>query len=172
MVALQPLVDELTDGIVRTAQETAFAKSPSGKGLWKKNIPLNKDELNRQAYMIDLYLERDQLSLAVGLMREWVVSWAIWRSGKIKEIEKWLDHDVRVAYEHRLGAVGAAAKSSIAPPVGTPIWGINRFGNFWNQLTDNLRNALLHNAMRTQHVEQPPSSLNAVRKFWNVLKIV
>ena len=139
---------------------------------WKEEIPLNKDELKRQAYMIDLYLERGQLSLAVGLMREWVVSWVIWQLHDCTHIKNWLDGKVRSQYEGKLHAVEATARDGVDLPPGIPIWGIRRFGNFWHQLTDDLRNALLHSAMRTQHVEEPPSVLKDVQKFWNELKQV
>ena len=167
---LPPLVGELTDAIVSTAGETAFETSP-GKGKWKGKIPLDKNELRRQAYMVDLYLERDQLSLAVGLMREWVVSWTIWKSLNCKDIENWLDHDVRGEYENALGAIGAAARGAAA--TSTPTLSVPKgFGNFWNQLTIELRNALLHNAMRIEQVEEPPKSLQSVQCFWNTLKLV
>ena len=165
-----PLVGELTKSIVNAAKETAFTVSPSSRGKWKGKIPLDKDELRRQAYMIDLYLERNQLSLAVGLMREWVVSWVIWKSGNCKHLENWLDRDVRGEYEDSLGAIGAAARegeaatSTLSVPEG--------FGNFWNQLTTELRNALLHNAMRIESVEKPPKSLQSVQEFWDTLKPV
>lgn len=166
---LPPLVGELTDSIVSTAQETAFAKPTKKTGLWKTNIPLDKDELKRQAYMIDLYLERGQLSLAAGLMREWIVSWAIWKSGKTEEIENWLDNNkVRPRYERILGAIGASAKSGGPRLILTPRQ--NEFREFWNRLTDNLRNALHHHAMRTEALETEPKSLEDVKQFWNKLK--
>ena len=168
--SLPPLVGELTESIVDAAQETAFTKSPSGKGEWKRSICLDKDELKRQAYMIDLYLERDQLSLAVGLMREWVVSWAIWKSDKTDDIKKWLFHDVREKYERWLANIGDAVRRGKPVPKKIPISVGKEFGNFWNQLTSDLRNPLLHNAMRIQNVEEPPSSLKSVREFWNTLK--
>ena len=166
---LPPLVDELTKSIVSAAQETAFQTYPTSKGLWKKNIPLDEDELKRQAYMIDLYLERDQLSLAVGLMREWVVSWAIWKSGKTEEIDNWLDNSkVRPRYERILGAIGASAKSG--GPRFTLTSEQEAFRDFWNRLTDNLRNALHHHAMRTDALEAVPNSLKTVQEDWNRLK--
>ena len=167
---LPPLVGELTKSIVSTAQETAFAKLPKKTGLWKQEIPLDKEELERQAYMIDLYLERGQLSLAAGLMREWVVSWAIWKSGKPEEIKNWLDNNkVRPRYERILGAIGASAKSGGPKLLLTPEQ--NEFREFWNRLTDNLRNALHHHAMRTEAFEEVPSSLKNVQKLWNQLKV-
>ena len=169
---LPPLVGELTESIVSTAQETAFVKppkTPKKTRPWKDTIRLNENELERQAYMIDLYLERGQLSLAAGLMREWVVSWTIWKSGKAEEIENWLDNNkVRHRYERILGAIGASAKGGGPKLILTPEQ--NEFRKFWNWLTDNLRNALHHHAMRTEAIEEVPSSLKNVQMFWNQLK--
>ena len=167
---LPPLVGELTKSIVSTAEKSAFVTLP-GKGKWKQHICLDEDELNRQAYMIDLYLDRDQLSLAIGLMREWVVSWVIWKSDNCKDIKNWLELDVRELYSKELGAIGAAARGEAATlklTLSVP----EGFGNFWNQLTIELRNALLHNAMRIEHVEEPPKSLQSVQGFWNTLRPV
>ena len=164
-LTLPPLIGELTGSIVTAAQETAFTAPPPKK----ENVRLDENELKRQAYMIDLYLDRGQLSLAVGLMREWVVSWAIWKSNKTGEIENWLDNNkVRPRYERILGAIGASAKSGGPKLVLTPKQ--NEFRKFWNRLTDNLRNALHHHAMRKQAVEEAPKPLEAVKKFWNLLK--
>ena len=165
---LPPLVDELTDAIVAAADKSAFPKLPSRGGNWKSTIPLDKEELKRQAYMIDVYLERDQLSLAAGLMREWVVSWAIWKSGKSGDISKWLTEEVRRQYERILGAIGDSARSRGFSFTMTPVQ--EKFRKFWNRLTHNLRNALHHHAMRTEAVEETPNSLKKVKDFWNQLK--
>lgn len=165
---LPPLVDELTSTIVTAADKSAFPKPPRGGGNWKSTIPLDEDELKRQSYMIDLYLERGQLSLAAGLMREWVISWAIWKSSKTEECKKWLDNKIRHRHERILGAIGVSARSTVAKFIMTPEQ--EEFRDFWNQLTDNLRNALHHHAMRTEALENPPSSLETVQNFWNRLK--
>lgn len=164
------LVTELTNSIVDVAEKTAFANPSSKKGKWKRKIPLDIDELERQAYMIDLYLEREQLSLAVGLMREWVVSWAIWKSGKTQEIADWLDNTiVRSRYESILGAIGDSAKSSgIQLTLTTEQV---EFRAFWNQLTANLRNAFHHHGMRTEALEREPAFLHKIRVYWNRLKV-
>lgn len=165
---LPPLLTELTKTVIDAAKESAFEESPSKDGNWKKDIHLDKDELERQARMIDLYLDRGQIPLATGLMREWVVSWAIWKSGNTEEHEDWLNNRVRARYERRLGAIGAFARDS---EFQSTITGEQQeFGTFWNQLTYTLRNALHHHGMRTEALEEPPSSLEKVQHFWNQLK--
>ncbi len=163
---LPPLAKELTDAIVSVADKTAFVKSPP-KDQWKKTVTIDKDELARQAGMIDLYLERGQFPLAIGLMREWVVSWAILKSGNPEEVEKWLDRDVRLRYERRLGALGAFARDEAFKAIRTCKQ--KAFGDFWNQLAD-LRNILHHHGMRYDPLEQPPGYLESVQMFWDQLK--
>ena len=163
---LPPLVEELTDAIIAAADKSAFKKD-LGDGEWKRNVSLDKDELARQASMIDLYLERGQLSLAAGLMREWVVSWAIWKSGKIEEREGWLNNNVRGRYEGILGAIGASARNTGL--LLTITCEQKEFRDCWNQLTD-LRNTLHHHAMRTEAREENPKSLETVQAFWDRLK--
>ncbi len=163
---LPPLAAELTNDIASVAEKSAFAKAPS-KGKWKRKIPLDENELKRQAQMIDLYFNRDQLSLAVGLMREWVVSWVILKSG---ETDGWLTHDIRQRWERRLGALGAFARDGDPAFKDLIADDQQAIGTFWKQLTEELRNALHHHAMRVEALEKPPSSLESVRQFWNKLK--
>ena len=165
---LPPLAKELTNTIARVTDEVAFVKQPKTRRLWKTKVVLDIDELNRQAGMIDLYLDRSQLPLAVGLMREWVVSWAILKSGNSKEINDWLNHDVREQYEGRLGALGLLARGGVVGASITPAQ--KDFGTFWNQLT-NLRNTLHHHGMRIDPLEEPPKTLKSVQKFWDRLKV-
>ena len=158
-VGLPPLFAELNESITTAAEKSAFGKRPSNAGDWKRKPPvvLNADELERQARMIDIYLDRDQLSLGVGLMREWVVSWAIWKSGNKTDIEKWLNHrEVRLQYERRLGAIGAFARTPAFSTTITPQTE-SEFGDFWNELGNQLRNLLLHHAMRVDPLEERPT---------------
>lgn len=172
--SLPPLVGELTKGITSATEQVAFEESPPRKGKWKEEIPLNEDELKRQAYMINLYLERDQLSLAVGLMREWVVSWVIWKSDNRKDIQNWLELEVRESYSEKLGAIGAAARGEASTFISSVLKEFvslvpKEFGKFWNQLTKDLRNAWHHHAMRIDALEESPPSLPDVQNFWNKL---
>lgn len=173
--AIPPLAKELTGTIASVAEDAALADDLARKGgEWKKEVqkeaPLDAAELERQAKMIDWYVERDQLPLEIGLMREWVVSWAIWKSGKTEEAKCWLDsteRGVRGRYERRLGAIGAFAGDEASRSTITPEQ--KEFGNFWNQLTD-LRNALHHHGMRESEVKKLHKVLESVRCFWNRLR--
>ncbi len=166
---LPPLVNELTGAIVAAADKSAFSSPPSRGGSWKSTIPLDEDELKRQSYMIDLYLERGQLSLAAGLMREWVVSWVIWKSGNSTDIENWLKLKVRERYGHRLSAIAASARSAGAKFTMTSEQ--EEFRDFWDQLANTLRNTLHHHAMRPDALEESPRYLDkTVRPFWHQLK--
>lgn len=163
-----PLATELATAVTEAAQETVFAVQPGRKGNWKTRVPLDENELVRQARMIDRYLAREQLPLAFGLMREWVVSWAIFQSDE--PTERWLDKGSRQRYEQRLGALGEFARNPAFRDIITEAQ--KDFGTFWNQLTNEFRNALHHHGMREDAVKQPLPSLQHVKDFWNQLKEV
>ena len=163
-VRLPPLFAELTEGITVAAENAAFEEFPNRGGNWKENICLNEDELERQACIIDIYLARNQLSLAIGLMREWVVSWAIWKSENSADIQIWLNREVRERYTRRIGAIGAFARTPAFRNTITPEQ--RNFGAFWDQLGNALRNVLHHHAMRVEVFEEPPDFLEDVRGFW------
>ncbi len=160
-----PLASSLGRIMAEAAAPTAFTQPPVGRGNWKETIQLNGQELERQARMIDAYLERGQLSLAIGLMREWVISWVIW---KRQSSQRWLGYSARKPHEQRLGGIGAILKN--VPTGIEPTPDQRDFGEFWNKLGDELRNALLHHGMRQEAMEDVPSSLNHVRQFWSRLR--
>lgn len=166
-VGLPPLFAELNEVIAIAAKKSAFEERPK-KTDWKRTVALDADELERQARMINIYLDRDQLSLGIGLMREWVVSWAIWKSGDSADIQGWLSLEVRERYTRRIGAIGAFARN---PAFKTTITHEQReFGGFWDQLGNALRNVLHHHAMRVDALEERPEFLENVRGFWNGLR--
>ena len=167
-VGLPPLFAELNESIATAAEKSAFGKRPKNDGDWKRTVVLDADELERQARMINIYLDRDQLSLGVGLMREWVVSWAILKSSNDSDVKDWLDREVRGRYERRLGAIGAFAKNANFKGIITSEQ--EKFGGFWDQLGDALRNVLHHHAMRVASLEKRPKFLEEVRNFWNNLR--
>lgn len=164
--AIPPLAEELTNAIASVAEKSALPKEVRiRRGNWKQGIALNKAELDRQARMIDRYLDRDQLSLAAGLMREWVISWVMLQSG---QTAGWLKRDKRQPCERYLGVLGAVERDPAFNALITDEQ--QAFGTFWNQLANELRNALHHHAMREKALEKMPKSLESVREFWNDLK--
>ncbi|QDT31137.1 TM1812 family CRISPR-associated protein [Thalassoglobus polymorphus] len=138
---------------------------------WKSIILLDQDELKNEAKLIDLYLSRDQLPLALGLMREWVVSYLIFRSGAS---ESWLDNSwggARSSAERSLGALAAIQRdregrraSGITLDDNQKAW-----AEFWNRLTE-LRNELHHHGMKKPVVVSRPPNMKKVLAFWNSLK--
>jgi len=160
-----PLIASLADIVAESAEATAFGQPPPSKGVWKAAIALDEQELERQARLIDAYLDRGQVSLAVGLMREWVISWVMRRSGQTSD---WLGYSARKPFERRLGALGAFIRDASFGIEPTPAQ--NAFGEFWNRLADELRNSLMHHGMRPASMEQSPESLQSVRDFWNQLR--
>lgn len=138
---------------------------------WKCRIALDDDELRRHANLIDLYLSRNQLPLALGIMREWVVSLLLARIGRRPE---WLDGSWggnRSVAERRLGALAALQRDKS----GRDASGIvlteeqKKWAVFWNQLTD-LRNELHHHGMKKKPVRYNPPELQKVKDFWSKLK--
>ena len=162
-----PLADAVTELIVEESKRTAFRQAAPSKGKWKSEIELTEEELVRQASMIDAYLKRRQFAVAVGLMREWVVSWLMWRSG---ETANWLSYARRKPFEQRLGSLISLMRSehssvSIKLPEEHRL-----FAEFWSQLTDSLRNTFHHHGMREDSLEEPPKQLDQVEAFWKRLK--
>ncbi len=162
-----PLADAVAELIVEESKRTAFRESAPSKGKWKSEIELTDEELARQASIIDGYLKRRQFALAVGLMREWVVSWLMRHAG---ETADWVRHARRKPFEQRLGSLLSLMRnerSSVSiriPEEHRP------FAEFWSQLSDSLRNSFHHHGMREDSLEEPPKQLDEVIDFWNKLK--
>jgi hypothetical protein len=139
---------------------------------WKSRIAVDDDELERQAKLIDLYLSRSQLPLALGLMREWVVSYVLLRCN---QGEKWLDNKLRggtrLVAERRLGALKTFQQnkpdrdaSGVVLDKEQKSWAL-----FWQRLTD-IRNELHHHGMQPKVVDFNSTNLQQVKEFWSKLK--
>ena len=86
-----PLADGLVSDLVGILGEQQLRQDVSGEG-WKRQAILDRAELERQAHLIDGYLARRDYRNAIGLMREWLVLWAMWRMGIHAD---WLDYSKR-----------------------------------------------------------------------------
>lgn len=162
-----PLANQLQERIVEQARKTQFDTQPRSKGKWKESVALTAAELHRQGNMINSYLERGQLSLAMGLMREWVVSWLMLKEGKTND---WLQYKNRKPFEQQLGSLSEIEKlQSDEFPLNLAS-AQKDFAVFWSKLSDSLRNTLHHHGMRPDSMEgEPRKQLDDVRDFWQGL---
>ena len=159
---LPPLASELCKAVADVASTRNLVKNPPRKGKWKQKIELDDSELQRQAGLIDFYQRLGQFPLAVGMMREWVISWIMLQS---EQTANWYKHDERQRFERSLSKLAKQAQNlqfEITPAK-------KQFGDFWAQLTD-LRNALHHHGMREDEISFPLKELKPILYFWDKLK--
>jgi CRISPR-associated DxTHG motif protein len=87
-----PLADELVEEL-RLILDPLGLPDGYEPGGWKKGLRITKAELGRQALFINRLLEQRNTAAAVGMMREWIVSWVLWQQRG--EDAMWLDRNVR-----------------------------------------------------------------------------
>ena len=162
-----PFAGELVAGIQEVVRPLQLTRPVQKKGNWKAALLLDRSELDRQARMVDLYLSRQQFPLAFGLMREWVISWCIQGEGIACG---WLDYAKRKPFERRLGALAAFLNPESRPAGVEPSLEQNALGEFWHQVSDELRNAFHHHGMRQDATAISEKRLEHVLAFWNELK--
>lgn len=156
-----PLAKELGQSILESASSLRFdtdrLKDGQSKGLWKTTAHLCPVELQRQAHLIDQYLVRDQIPLALELMREWVVSLGALHRGKSTD---WLKRSVRIEVEHELGAMSQPALQKYLDEEQ------REWGSFWDQLGQQ-RNHIAHCGMN-QNVAN--NTVEPLLKYWQTIK--
>lgn len=135
---------ELRDTVKQTLTPYALPDAEAKKS----DTALDASELRRQAQLIgQLHQEYGNHAAAFGLMREWVVSWAVWRlegnSGS------WLDWEkTRQQAERRLGLLGQLAQLQDAGQIPTPLASAQYdLGVFWRDHLGPTRNAAHHHGM-------------------------
>jgi hypothetical protein len=159
-----PLAEELTGLLTARLEDFRLPQAGSGEG-WKRQVELSREELRRQARLVEDLLERGSLAAALGLMREWTVSWAVLSLGLQGD---WLDHGrVRRRAESVLGALAALHREPVPGGMEEEQRGLARF---WASLTE-LRNAFQHAGMRPRALAGPRAQLRekleAVREYWD-----
>ena len=134
----------------------ALTEPESGEG-WKREVRLSSEELERQARFIDDLLRRENCATALRLMREWLVSWAIYRQAPGGD---WLERTVRREAEGRLHAIRAVVGD---PDLRHCLTEDQRaLGAFWDDLAE-VRNAYAHHGMRGADLVRD-RKLSAARK--------
>jgi CRISPR-associated Csx2 family protein len=108
----------------------------------KTLVPLNKTELQRQLHLVEWYVERDNIPAALLILREWLVSYSLWRRG---EASAWLDPKNRFSIEHFLNALSQRSRVIDATDVDTQLM------KTWDSIKDE-RNRFAHAGMRTKDV--------------------
>ncbi|MFW6171339.1 MAG: TM1812 family CRISPR-associated protein [Planctomycetota bacterium] len=157
------LAPDLIEFVRFALRPFVFSEMPGRKGLWKTRVPADEAELSRQAMLIEKYLERHQLPLAMGLLREWVVTWLMSRSGQQRE---WWDRSHRIQAERQLGAVAAATESELGTTLSEDQ---KQWGRFWKELSE-LRNTLHHHGMRQDSLEKEPAHVDRITAFWRRIR--
>lgn len=136
-----PLASQLVDRLAAILERVALTEPPPGAG-WKQRTRVSETELRRQVRVIDDLLDRGGTATALGLMREWLVSWIIWR--RTPE-ENWLNRNVRADAEGLLHAITSIAGD--AKLRGALTAEQCMVGRFWEDVAE-VRNAYAHHGMR------------------------
>lgn len=167
MVALDlPLADSLGQRIVAAADPYRFApgtgmENGSGRSGWKQSFTLTQAELQRQAALVDVYLQRNQLGQALALMREWLVSLgALYRD----KDECWLVRSERLVIERELGALLRLSTQPGALDADQKWW-----AQFWGRLGKR-RNALAHPGMSKEVVAMTDANIAELKNEWDRIK--
>ena len=159
-----PLADRITGKLNDWLDGYRLNEQATGQG-WKARIALTEEELRRQARLIDDLLAHGNLRSALGLMNEWVVSWALLRSD---EATRWLEFEpARRRAANKLGALvrflqDPGLRSRLIPEQ-------QELARFWEELSS-LRNSLHHHGMRPQTVTSDDDGVRAkldrVHSYW------
>jgi len=159
-----PLVEEIRNRIVEELRPLA---GPTIEDDRKKGLPLDQEELERQATYIDRYLATGQLNLAFGLMREWLVSFVI----HSKETDNdWLHHKKgRMPVEHNLGGMLALLQDKENPVRGSMTDKQKEWAKLWNDITST-RNALQHHGMKPESFKPDSKVIKRLRQTWDQVK--
>lgn len=159
-----PLSQELIERLRDQLEKYRLPRN-SVPGNWKATLQLNRDELERQARIVDDLLGHNNLRSALALMREWVISWVLFQDG---QTASWLDSGkLRERVSRRLSALmrinqDRSLRTKLAAEQG-------KLAEFWKDLID-LRNSLAHHGMRRQVVSSNDpdfaARLERVRDYW------
>jgi CRISPR-associated DxTHG motif protein len=167
VIASIPLAKELigilSESIEHLASSELQKTTECVKGDWKAKVVLTQFELQREAFLIDQYLKRSQNALAIGLMREWLVSLV---SLHLNQQHIWLERHARIRAEQKLGGLGAYIRNRSKLGLPETIKEQKRWGEFWNRLSES-RNYFHHHGMKQQ---QDIVDMEKIKKDWEYWK--
>lgn len=146
-----PLVDELLADLQDTLGSLSTSVGSERRSESKRQVILDEEELRRQATLIDLLFGWEMDWAAIGLLREWLVSWVLWceADGAIPGGD-WLRREQRELAANRLHALEAfRGDRDLAELLSD---GQRRVAEFWHSVCE-LRNAYMHFGMRPGWVD-------------------
>lgn len=167
-----PMLDELKSQIEEFIRPFALSPQNAKKAL-KQKLELTEQELQRQASLIDAYFSQGYLPLALGLIREWMISciiyhnsntdilkgeaW-IYKNQKRAEVEEWLGSQTHRIKEKR---AGECYEASLLPN--------QRMIEQWQYFSDT-RNKLMHFGHQQDNVNLNSPKIEQLRERWQELK--
>lgn len=168
-----PLLDELLAIMMDFLEPIRLPGQQGKKRLNKNDIELTEEELRRQANLVDSYLKQGYLNMALGLIRELIISCIIYhnceaRPPKGKEwihiaparekVEDWLGEQVQLMQEKGAEKV---CKEDLPGYRDTIL--------LWQEFS-NTRNKLLHCGYDLDNVKLKPEKINDLHEKWEKLK--
>lgn len=165
-----PFSDDLVGKLEQALATVTLPGNETGtaKRWVKGKTPLTNDELIRQANYINTLIKQNNVTTALGLIREWTVSWVIWQQPTKRA--QWLAHStVRKQAENALNSLRATAGDKSVSSLLTSEQ--MELANFWKNIAD-LRNAYYHNGMRKQNLlddKQTADKWDSVLLYWEHL---
>jgi CRISPR-associated DxTHG motif protein len=159
-----PLSIELRNQLLELLEPFKIEKQEMDE-TWKSGIPLDSNELQRQSLFINRLLDHKDEATALGLLREWTISWALLNQN---DKSNWLDKNLREQVSRKLSAIKEAYSSKQLSHFLTDDQ--KELGKFWEKLTS-LRNGFHHHGMRPQVMihninRQVPKDIERVKSYW------
>jgi hypothetical protein len=162
-----PLADALVDNLTSKLADQRLTTILQAAD-WKEHLALDRNELARQARIINSYLERHDYPTAFGLMREWLVLWDMWRTGKGRQ---WLNFRARQRNTSRLHDLRDLAEEQGSLPDSEELV----IGRMWGDLAE-VRNAYQHHAIdkgvRLRSDPDHAKRISSVLQVWPTLQDV
>ena len=158
-----PCGEELVGHLDKVLKPLEFNQNCDGDG-WKRKVKLDKEELKRQAVVIDRLFDHANMANALRLLSEWTISWVIWNRGNK---EQWLDYTKErqpaASLLHMIKSIhdDNDLKSRLSQD-------LDCLAIYWKELSD-LRNGYAHHGMRPQHLvddRKSESQLKKIHKYW------
>ena len=167
-----PLAEQLFGSVISFAKSFAFPanKPNTEKEKDNKNLELSQTELERQARIIDSYLEQGYIHYALGIIREWMISCAIWHQHVGTDSFNWLEKNKRKELENKffhLNRIFQHSKKNPTIRILSPeqCW----LADKWDFLSKK-RNQLAHHGFSHKNALQSSQEVKEIKNKWQELK--